>query len=230
MQLRSVATVLGLLALHGCGSPQAPRSELKTTPDITQKQPATAVRGSASQISAAKKPPARPWSYNVALAIHGATAIGGERPQLLIDGNSNQFDGGEGYAHTDWTAKPQQSMLITLRETESLNTIRFRLWDQDNRFYRYKVEVSASADGDTWKTVADHSTSGEYRSWQLIAFPAETVRRIRITGTHDSANNQFHVVECQAYNIPADVNPVWEEKKVEMPSAATATGSSANEW
>lgn len=222
MRLRILATLCCLLALGGCGAPEAPKSEHAAAPIQEEAKPAL--------VSAPRKTPNRPWTYNVALAIHGATALGGDRPQLLIDGNSTTYDGGEGYAQTDWTVKPTPAMVVTLKEAETINTIRFLLWDQDNRFYRYKLEICPDADGEKWKLIADHSTTGEFRSWQLISFPEEPVRRIRVTGTFNNSNNMFHVVELQAYNIPADVKPTWDEKKNDMPSAASKTGGTTSEW
>lgn len=226
---RTLPFLMALLALHGCGS--APQTSSSATPDAPKpdaKVPAAA-SDNLKRVST-QNPLVHPWSYNFALGIHGATASGCERAPLLIDGNASTFDGGEGYAFTDWSAKPQQAMLITFKENVTLNTARFLLWNQDNRFYRYKLEISPAADGDTWKVVSDHSAAGEFRGWQLITFPAEPVRRFRLTGTFGSANNQFHVVEFQAYHVPADVTPHWEETKPDRPSAAAATGSTVNEW
>ena len=222
MRIQILTTLLGLLALNGCGTPEAPKSTQLVAPVPDEPKP--------SLVAAPKPTPQRPWTYNVALAIHGATATGGDRPQLLIDGNSTTYDGGEGYSQTDWTVKPTPSMVVTLKEAETINTVRFLLWDQDNRFYRYKLEISPDADGEKWNMIADHSVTGEFRTWQLISFPTASVRRIRVTGTFDSSNNMFHVVELQAYNIPADVKPTWDEKKNDMPSAASKTGGTTSEW
>ena len=224
MQLRLLAPIFFVLILCGCGAPEAPRTTQASLPLPAEPKPAPTL------VAAPKKAPQRPWTFNYALAIHGATATGGERPQLLIDGNSTTYDGGEGYASTDWNVKPTPSMVVTFKEAEAINTIRILLWDQDNRFYRYKLEVSPDAEGETWKLLSDRSTTGEFRSWQLHAFPAEVVRRMRVTGTFNSSNNMFHVVEVQAFNIPADVTPNWEEKKNDMPSAASKTGGTTSEW
>ena len=222
--VRILVFVLGVLALSGCGAPDVPKPMQAAAPASEAPQPAPTL------IAAPKKGPQRPWTYNYALAIHGATATGGDRPQLLIDGNSTTYDGSEGYSQTDWTVKPTPSMVVTFKEASTINTIRLLLWDQDNRYYRYKLEVSPDAEGETWKLIADRTASFEYRSWQFHAFPAESVRRMRVTGTFNSVNNMFHVVEFQAFNIPADVKPTWEEKKNDMPSAASKTGGTTSEW
>jgi hypothetical protein len=229
-----VVAMLAILILHGCGSaPQAgaaPGAKAEgQNPNVKTAAAPASPNGNLKPVST-QNLAIHPWSFNFALGIHGAVASGCERAPLLIDGNSSAFDGGEGYAATDWSAKPPQAMLITFKEAVTVNTVRFLLWNQDTRFYRYKLEASPSAEGDDWKVISDHSLTGEFRGWQLLPFPAQLVRRFRLTGMFNSSNNQFHVVEFQAYLIPADITPHWEENKAERPSAAAATGSTLNEW
>lgn len=145
-------------------------------------------------------PPTFPFNY--ALAANGATASGGSRPEELIDGNHTAYDGYHGFASTNWTASPPQHMIVTLKEPTPINVIRFKLWDGSNRFYRYKLDVSPDPSGDNWIQVADTSDK-ECRSWQVIFIPLQIVSRIRLTGTFNSANSDFHVVELQAYHAPA---------------------------
>ena len=152
------------------------------------------------------------FPYNFALAANGATATGGRRPEELIDGNSTKYTGSKGFAETGWDREPTPSMIVTLREAVPLNTVRVKLWDGSDRFYRYRLEVSPRASGAHWVTAVDHSRPpAERRSWQTIIIPLQFVRRIMLTGTYNSANEGFHVVELQAFHAPAGIT----EKQIE---------------
>ncbi|HYF52040.1 MAG TPA: discoidin domain-containing protein [Planctomycetota bacterium] len=144
---------------------------------------------------------AKPGSVNFALAANGAKASGGHNAALLIDGNSTDYDGGSGYGHTDWNAQPSPSFIITLSNSTRLDVIRFLLWDrEENRHYRYKLEISPEVSGDEWKMIADRSAESlEAKGWQLIQFQPQPVRRIRLTGTYNNINSGFHVVELEAF-------------------------------
>lgn len=151
-------------------------------------------------------------SINYALAANGAVAAGSQNPQLLIDGNHTKYDGANGYAQTEWNATPPQAFTVTFKEPSPTNAIRFLLWDQDNRFYRYKLDVCPDEDDAKWKTVADLSGDKcECRGWQVALFQTQTVRRVRLTGTFGSANSGFHVVELEAYDAPAGLSKPWED-------------------
>lgn len=138
---------------------------------------------------------------NFALATNGATATGGQNAKLLIDGNDSDYTGSTGFAMTQWNNNPPQFLLVTLKQVTSLGCVKFLLWDRsDERFYRYKLDVSASETGEDWQSVADRSNpAAECKSWQVVTFAPQPVRRIRLTGTYNSANAGFHVVELQAF-------------------------------
>ena len=153
-----------------------------------------------------------PWEFNHALQSRGTTATGGSRPELLIDGNATVYDGANGYAHTNWPTKPPQSFVITFKQGVRLNAVRFLLWDKDNRFFRYKLEASPAMARDEWVLVADRTgETNECRGWQVVTFKTQLVCRLRLTGTHNSANEGFHVVELEAYNIPAGLACPWSQ-------------------
>jgi hypothetical protein len=134
---------------------------------------------------------------NVALAANGATVSGtATRLGDLIDGNSTKYDGSSGFAHaqipSDWT--------IVLNKVYRLRQIRFLLWDQDDRYYQYKIAVSA--DGKKFEPLVDRS-QGQWKSWQEIAFPSRPVKAIKLLGLHCSdKSGVFHVVEVEAYCVP----------------------------
>lgn len=138
---------------------------------------------------------------NFALATSGATATGGQNAKLLIDGNDTDYTGSTGFAMTQWNNNPPQILLVTLKQVTTLGCVKFLLWDRsDERFYRYKLDISASEAGEDWKSVADRSDpAAECKSWQVVTFVPQQVRRIRLTGTYNSANAGFHVVELQAF-------------------------------
>lgn len=153
--------------------------------------------------------PRFPPGYNFALNIHGGKVTGGRSPELLIDGNSTEYDGSKGYGMTTWSKKPADSFLIELQEPFEIDCVRFLLWDlEENRFYRYKLEVADASPAKTWTVLADKtSPQDECRSWQVIRFEKRTVKLLRLTGTYNSANSNFHVVEFQACIAPPNGFP-----------------------
>ena len=135
-------------------------------------------------------------AHNLLLATSGAVATGGQNPQLLIDGNSENYDGGNGYAYTD-NNNPNDVMTVTLKEPVQMTRVRFLLWDKDERSYRYIVSVSA--DGKNFKKVQDNSKR-ESRSWQQIRFARQKVKAVQVKGIAGTSDNNFHVVEIEAYD------------------------------
>lgn len=143
--------------------------------------------------------PEFPSGYNFALAKNGAVAAGGKDPQLLIDGEE-KYDGGTGFGMTYWQNTPTPFFTVTLKKPVLIDCIRFLLWDLDDRSFRYKLEVCADEQGKDWTMIADRSAPTDFcKSWQNISFKAQTIKIIKLTGTYNSANNGFHVVELQAF-------------------------------
>lgn len=173
------------------------------TPELDADAPNAAATAQADAPPVLKMP-ANPWTDNLALASKGARATGGNQPELLIDGNTSDYDASYGYAATNWQTNPPEAMVVTLKEAATLNAVRVLLWDGDERYYRYRLEISPDAEGDArWTTIADYTQTSERRqSWQVLDFEAQTVRRVRVTGTYNSDNGAFHVVEIEAYHIP----------------------------
>ena len=62
--------------------------------------------------------------------------------------------------------------------------MKLKLWDQDDRFYKYYVETSVNKT--EWTIVADHRNE-ENKSWQVLRFSDRHVSFIKITGTEASA-------------------------------------------
>jgi uncharacterized repeat protein (TIGR01451 family) len=140
-------------------------------------------------------PPSTQSGTNVALSSNGATASDGTNPTMLIDGKTTGYTSDTGFTWAGFNVP----LTITLNKQYTINKINVLLWDLDARYYRYKIETSL--DKIKWTTVID-KTSGQWKSWQSDTFSALPVRYIRITGTYNSANNEFHVVELEAYEPP----------------------------
>jgi hypothetical protein len=148
-------------------------------------------------------------AMNYALATNGATAKGSASASKLIDGNSTSYRDHNGYAMFHGIP---QAFTVTLKDAIDLNCIRFLLWDLDDRFYRYKLDICPDEAEKEWISIADKSDdSSKCRSWQVIRFDKRKVKHIRLTGTHSSSPAyplDFHVVELQAFNlIPASEQP-----------------------
>lgn len=131
---------------------------------------------------------------DLALSERGAT-VAGTTP-VMIDGITTGHTGSTGFSADNWPC----AFTVDLQQAWSLRQIRLLLWDGDQRFYRYSVEVSP--DGETWAMLADRS-QGEWRSWQTLDLPHPApVRYIRVNGSYNSVNAGFHVVELEAYCVP----------------------------
>lgn len=143
---------------------------------------------------AADKREGRVVEGDVALASRGAKVAGDSHMPLarLIDGEADDV---HAYASAKWPS----DWRIVLNDTYSLQEIRFRLYDGDERAYRYKLDVSE--DGRSFTTVADRS-DGKWQSWQRITFDPRPVRVIRIRGLQSTATAYFHIIEVQAFCNP----------------------------
>ena len=113
-------------------------------------------------------------------------------------------------------------MVVTLTDVYELGKIRVKLWDGYARYYQYKVEVATSLSG-PWQTVVDR-TSGQHSSWCEDAFPATAAKYVRITGTGNSANAGFHVVELEAYTGRS--RPSRPPSRAPLPSTSWSTTAS----
>lgn len=133
---------------------------------------------------------------NIASATNGVEVTGVERGgQFLFDGNKTPVFGKEGHATSKWPSE----WIVVFPKVYQLRTIRLRLWDGDDRFYRYTI--ATSADGREYSPLVDRSR-GEWRGWQQVQFPPRAVKAIRFRGIYNSDNPYFQVVEFEAYCIP----------------------------
>lgn len=147
---------------------------------------------------------------NLALASRGATiggSNGGRWDQLINGVTSGYTKTGIGYGYTIWTNDPVAPgrFELDLGKLARVDRTRVLLWDLDARYYQYFME--ASADGVTWTTIVNRTT-GQWKGWQDVRLPAEIeARYFRLTGTFNSMNSGFHVVEWEVYGYPAPVAP-----------------------
>lgn len=78
----------------------------------------------------------------------------------------------------------------------TIDAFKTHLWDGDDRFYQYKIEISQ--DKKSWTEVVN-KTSGEYRSWQWDYINSHRARYVRFTGTNNSANQWYHINEFKIF-------------------------------
>lgn len=200
--LKKVAVALGALCVLFAGasavklfggtsnaSPTAP-AEHSPEPDA-----APAKGTPPAQASTTSKKKQRGGNYF--LASRGAKASGCERPEVMIDGNSTDYDNGNGYSSYDMNNKQLQGCVVTLPKPVDISRIRFLLWDKDDRSYTYQAFISP--DGKTWKMIEDASNK-QCKSWQDLRFTPQSVQAVRIKGLTSTANSYFHLVEIEGYD------------------------------
>lgn len=66
-----------------------------------------------------------------------------------------------------------------------ISSLRFRLWDQDDRIYKYYIETSI--DKKDWEMAVDRRNQ-DCKSWQNVTFNERPTAFIKLTGTYNSAN------------------------------------------
>lgn len=76
-----------------------------------------------------------------------------------------------------------QPIVLQLSQPFVLDSMRLLLWDNDDRVFRYEINVST--DQVNWKTVARKEKE---RSWQNIKFEPTPVVFVRIMGISNSKN------------------------------------------
>ena len=141
---------------------------------------------------------------NLALASRGSTITGnnGANWGKLIDGVITGYTSIAGFGYTYWknSINAPGSMTLDLKEMRAISMMKLLLWDLDNRCYQYKIETSSN--NATWVTIVDRTAAtNQCRSWQNIGFnPLIQARYLRLTGTYNSSDKAFHVVEWQVYD------------------------------
>jgi len=134
----------------------------------------------------------RNYGNDVASIKNGAHGSKGcIRPNTMLRENWTEYTGNAGFTY----ANNNQHIVVNFRMAFIVNTIKFLLWDQDNRHYDYVVEVSR--DQTTWTSVAKAS---QKKSWQEIQIKPMSVKYVRLYGTGGSGNhNQLHIVKFMTF-------------------------------
>ncbi len=133
---------------------------------------------------------------NVANEKRGAFIVGSNALTSLnriIDGYIGTF------SYTYWDSTPRGTVTIVLPRVYEIDRLRMLLYEaSDNRFYRFKIE--SSVDGENWQ-IAVNKTAGQWNGWQeeIFAQPIHA-KYFRITGTFCSTENQFKIMEFEAYS------------------------------
>lgn len=142
-------------------------------------------------------------SGNLALASRGAIIHGCVRPdnqpelapEKIIDGDIFGYGGMHGYGYFTWPG----GFTVELPKPSTVARTQTMLHDSANQFFRYRIETSM--DNQNWEIVVEKS-EGEWRGWQVDSFTPRQARYIRFTGLHNSANQNFQVIEFEVYSEP----------------------------
>ena len=113
----------------------------------------------------------------------------------LINGDYKNYDWDSGYTCHQLGSG---CICIQLAQPYLISSMRMLLWDCDNRSYSYYIETSL--DQVKWTMVVDKRNEN-CRSWQVLTFEPRAVSFIKITGTHNTANEVFH---CVHFECPCD--------------------------
>jgi BTB/POZ domain-containing protein 9 len=106
----------------------------------------------------------------------------------LINGDYKNYDWDSGYTCHQLGSG---CISIQLAQPYVIGSMRLLLWDCDNRSYSYCIETSL--DQSNWTIVCDKRNEA-CRSWQVIVFQPKPISFIKITGTHNTANEvRFYI-------------------------------------
>jgi len=139
-----------------------------------------------------------PAGVNIASKSFGSKVEGEARMDVgeleaIIDDDFSNYDRIRGFT----AAFLNSPIIIELAKLYIINRIDFLLWNLDDRYYQYILEVSK--DGQHWQKVADRAT-GQWQDWQTITFPATSAKYIKLTGLYNSSGEPyFQVVELRAF-------------------------------
>mmetsp|Transcript_56832 Transcript_56832/g.94522 ORF Transcript_56832/g.94522 Transcript_56832/m.94522 type:complete len:159 (-) Transcript_56832:28-504(-) len=134
----------------------------------------------------------RNYGKDVASFENGAQCSKGcTFPNVMLRTNWTEYNGSTGYTF----ANSHVPIQVNFRMAYVVNTLKFLLWDQDNRTYDYKIEVSK--DEKAWYTVCNVK---DKQSWQEVQIDARPIKHVRLIGTGGKNNHsQLHIVKFMAY-------------------------------
>lgn len=120
-----------------------------------------------------------------------------------MDGDTTNYDSERGFTRHAIKDTGEKAIVVELGTISIINHIKLLLWDRDNRSYSYYIEVSVNRHN--WDCVVDYQPY-LCRSWQYLYFSPRAVKYIRLVGTHNTSNKEFHAVALEAMytaQIPA---------------------------
>lgn len=131
------------------------------------------------------------------------------RFEELTNNNFRKYDGKRGYSYAKWPG----NLTLDLGKVEEIETIRFLLYDEDERIYKYRLLTSS--DLNEW-TVHYDSAEHDCKGWQEFNFQEKiSARYIRIHCLWNSKNRHFHIIELQVYDKDTeDLNLIISNKKL----------------
>ena len=149
----------------------------------------------------------------IQIPVHGITASSyvnsDHNPSKAIDSDVSSYWGtsnAEGFP---------QSLTLDLWSLVPVNQVTTHFYDVDSRAYTYSISVST--DGSTWTTVVPSKISG---GLVTDAFPQQVMARfVRLTVTHNTANNATHIKEIAAYQATLSPTPTPSPSPSPTPTA-----------
>ncbi len=132
---------------------------------------------------------------DVATPSRGAKATGATNAWKMVDGDGKGNPASNHSGHYAWSQWPCK-FLIDLGDLYQIGRLRLHLFDLDGRTYKYRLYVSDNKS--EWRIVSDRSEKG-VSGWQESEFQPLDVRFIRIEGLHNTVNEDFHVLELEAF-------------------------------
>ncbi|XP_055383119.1 BTB/POZ domain-containing protein 9 [Condylostylus longicornis] len=138
-------------------------------------------------------------THNVATVEMSAVVMEGvsRTRNALLNGDYSNYDWDSGYTCHQLGSGV---ILIRLGQPYYIGSFRLLLWDCDERTYGFYIETSTNQKD--WEMVVDKRNEPA-RSWQSFQFTPRAVVFIKVVGTHNTANEIFHVVhfECPSQDI-----------------------------
>lgn len=143
-----------------------------------------------------KMPPVKPKLVDCALIKYGASVRSTGtpvKPNLndvkMLDGISNKRMNFSGYTI------PCEH-IVDLGRTRTVSAIRLHLWDEDDRKYKFILQMSTNKR--TWYMVANRTGRG-VQGVQNFNIGGKRIRYLRIQGLGNTENKWFHVKELMVY-------------------------------
>ncbi|XP_063903917.1 BTB/POZ domain-containing protein 9-like [Zophobas morio] len=140
---------------------------------------------------------------NLATAQNNAEVILGTNTSWLLTGGGNTESKFASHGIDE-----ESGIIVKLGAPSIVNHFKMRLWDGDKRSYSYYISVSL--DQKNWRRIIDYSRIS-CRSDQVLFFNHQMTQYIKIVGTQNTINSEFHIISLEAYfknNVPTTTNGI----------------------